>query len=156
MTYSESAGKDPAMGRTRKVGLLLALPALLVLALVLVPPGPLEAEMAHPPAGEVDRTTTSVSPSVSPGGPPQQRHWRDKLCYGFPGCPDTFLFLAPALAVMFVVRQVRSIYALAGVFALVFVGTAVFLEVSVLRVIIYFMVAMAVGLVWLAFGGARR
>ena len=125
---------------------------MLVLAFVLAAPGPLEAQVTPTPAGEVDRTTASVSH----GGPPQQRHLRDRLCYGFPGCPDSFLFLAPALAVVMAIGKTRSVYALAGIYGGVFIAAAVFLEVSLLRVIIYFMVAIAVGLVWLAFGGSRR
>ena len=153
MPYSHSAVKDLTIGRKGNAALVvLASAALLVLAFVLAAPGPLEAEVTPPPAGEVDRTGMSVSP----GGPPQQRHLRDRLCYGFPGCPDSFLFLAPALAVVMAIGKTRSVYALAGIYGGVFVAAAVFLEVSVLRVIIYFMVAFAVGLVWLAFGGSRR
>ena len=153
MLYSESAVKDPAIDRKRNAALVvLASATLLVLAFVLAAPGPLGAQVTPPPAGEVDRTTASVSPA----GPPQQRHLRDRLCYGFPGCPDSFLFLAPALAVVMAIGKTRSIYALAGIYGGVFIAAAVFLEVSVLRVIIYFMVAIAVGLVWLAFGGSRR
>ena len=161
-----------------------AVPALLVLALVLVQPGAAQAAAAPseqpgltaagtvvgvtPPGDQpgelgalVDRapvtldTVPNAKPTTLPG-PPQQRHWRDKLCYGFPGCPDSFLFLIPVLVVGVALRQVRSVYALAGIFLLVFIVTAVLLDVNILRVIIYISVAVAVGVVWLVFGGLKR
>ena len=105
-------------------------------------------------------TSPSDAPRIPSTGstptPPRQRHWRDKLCYGFPGCPDSFLFLIPALAMALAFGKTRSIYGLAGVFVLVFILTAVILQVNMLRVIIYIAVAIFAGVIWLAFGGLKR
>ena len=90
-------------------------------------------------------------PSSAAAQAPQQVHWRDRLCYGFPGCPDTFLFLVPVLVMMMAATTVRSIYALGGLMVLSFIVTAVVLDVGTLRVVIFIIVGLAVGLAWLAF-----
>ena len=105
----------------------------------------------------VDRAslTLAVKPAgrgaTGTDGPPQQVHWRDRLCYGFPGCPDSFLFMVPALVAMMTMTRTRHIAWLGGVFSLAFVVTAVVLDVNTLRVIIYIVVAVSVGLIWFSF-----
>ena len=90
-------------------------------------------------------------PSSAAAQAPQQVHWRDRLCYGFPGCPDSFLFLVPVLVMMMAATTIRSIYALGGLMVLSFIVTAVVLDVGTLRVVIFIIVGLAVGLAWMAF-----
>ena len=99
----------------------------------------------------------SSAPVLAQGGPPVQIHWRDSLCYGFPGCPDSYLFLLPPLAVLgLAMSGRRNVYVLAGAWAGSLIILAIVLQVNPVRVTVYLMAAVAVGLVWLAFGGARR
>lgn len=89
-------------------------------------------------------------------GPPVQIHFRDSLCYGFPGCPDSYLFLVPPVIVLMMLKFSRNVYVLAGTWAGSLVVLALLLDVNPIRVSIYLLGAVAVGMVWLAFGGARR
>ena len=95
-------------------------------------------------------------------GPPV-REFGDSLCMGFPGCPDSYLFLFPTLAVLGVAglswrgrRRVPSVYVLLGVWLFSMIGASVLLDANPLRAAVYVIVSIMVGVVWLAFGGARR
>ena len=107
------------------------------------------------------------TPTPQPtGSPPQQIHWRDRFCYGFPGCPDSYLFLVPTLVGLFVGagqrmqgqkvggkrqggknKQVESTWLAASVLA-AFIGTAVVMQINPLKVVIYLLVPLAVGVTW--------
>ena len=96
-----------------------------------------------------------MPPSLATGSPPQQVHWRDRLCYGFPGCPDSYLFLVPTLVGLVVggaqsTRKKKGVDAtwLAAAVLASFIGTAVLMQISPLKVIIYLLVPLAVGVFW--------
>ena len=105
--------------------------------------------------GVSELVAPSVLPQQSTGSPPMQEHWRDRLCYGFPGCPDSYLFLVPTLVGLLVggahsagkKKRVDTTWLAAAVLAS-FVGTAVLMQISPLKVIIYLLVPLAVGLFW--------
>ena len=107
-------------------------------------------------------TLLCLSASVLPAGPvwaagpPVQLRFRDVVCYGFPGCPDSYLFLVPTLLVLGLTSKTRNVYALGGAWAASMVVLSIVLAVNPLRTTIYLLAAVAVGLVWLSFGGARR
>ncbi len=88
-------------------------------------------------------------PSSAAAQAPQQVYRRDRLCYGFPECPDSFL--VPVLVMMMAATIIRSIYALGGLMVLSFIVTAVVLDVGALRVVVFIIVGLAVGLAWMAF-----
>ena len=103
----------------------------------------------------------SYAPPDLPGPPVMD--FGDSLCMGFPGCPDSYLFLFPTLAVLGVAglswrgrRRVPSVYVLLGVWLFSMVGSSVLLDANPLRAAVYVIVSIMVGVVWLAFGGARR
>ena len=103
----------------------------------------------------------SYAPPDLPGPPVMD--FGDSLCMGFPGCPDSYLFLFPTLAVLGVAglswrgrRRVPSVYVLLGVWLFSMIGSSVLLDANPLRAAVYVIVSVMVGVVWLAFGGARR
>ena len=108
--------------------------------------------------------TVNVISYVPPDLPgPPVREFGDSLCMGFPGCPDSYLFLFPTLAVLGVAglswrgrRRVPSVYVLLGVWLFSMIGSSVLLDANPLRAAVYVIVSIMVGVVWLAFGGARR
>ena len=102
-----------------------------------------------------DQEGLVMPPSLATGSPPQQVHWRDRLCYGFPGCPDSYLFLVPTLVGLVVggaqsTRKKKGVDAtwLAAAVLASFIGTAVLMQISPLKVIIYLLVPLAVGVFW--------
>ena len=124
-----------------------AVAALLLLAFLAVP----QFQSAPALASSSDGSGP-ISPAFmgqqSTGSPPQQVHWRDRLCYGFPGCPDSYLFLVPALVGVLVGGSKKDrgwlVFSVAGSFIL----TAVLMQINPLKVVIYLMVPLAVGVFW--------
>ena len=108
--------------------------------------------------------TVKVALHVPPDldGPPT-RSFGAMLCMGFPGCPDSYLFLFPALAVLGVSglswkgrRRLPNVYALLGVWGGSVLFTAVLVDANPLLAVAFIIVPVMVGVVWLAFGGAKR
>lgn len=123
--------------------------------------------IATDPSGAAATLSVTVNvtrrppPAALPG--PPVRGFGDSLCMGFPGCPDSYLFLFPTLAVMGVAglswrgrRRVPNVYVLLGVWLFSMAGSGVLLDANPLRAAVYVIVSIMVGVVWLAFGGARR
>ena len=105
------------------------------------------------------RVVRHVPPDISP--PTMQLN--NMLCMGFPGCPDSFVFLFPALAVLGVAgtwwkaqRKPPNVYVLFGVWSVSVVATTILVEANPLLALAYILVPAFFGLVWLAFGGVRR
>ena len=97
-------------------------------------------------------------------GPPV-RSARSMLCMGFPGCPDSYLFLFPTLAVAGAStaswkfrnrRKLPSVYALIGLWGGSVLVTAVLVKADPLLAGVFIIVPVFVGVIWLALGGARR
>ena len=108
--------------------------------------------------------TVNVALHVPPDldGPPT-RSFGAMLCMGFPGCPDSYLFLFPTLAVLGVSglswkgrRRLPNVYALLGVWGGSVLFTAVLVDANPLLAVAFIIVPVMVGVVWLAFGGAKR
>ena len=132
-----------------------AVAALLLLAFLAVP----QFQSAPALASSSDGSGP-ISPAFmgqqSTGSPPQQLHWRDRLCYGFPGCPDSYLFLVPTLVGVLVGGSKKDrkdpkkvdrgwlVFSVAGSFIL----TAVLMQISPLKVVIYLMVPLSVAVFW--------
>ena len=115
---------------------------------------------------------SDAPPPESTGFPPQQIHWRDRLCYGFPGCPDSYVFLVPVIVGVMVGGAQRAAAGggqqgrgrqqqkasdkvftspafLVTCIVASFIGTAVLMQISPLKMFVYFLVPIAVGMVWL-------
>ena len=94
-----------------------------------------------------------------PHRPPVPSTLRQYICTGnFPGCPDTFVFLLPTLLAGYMAFQkqrkwMKRVEVIGGVWVACFLILAVGTGVPVLRIIGYFMAAVAVGLVYM---GVRR
>ena len=121
---------------------------------------------ARDPSGATDSAsvTVNVALHVPPDldGPPT-RSFGAMLCMGFPGCPDSYLFLFPALAVLGVSglswkgrRRLPNVYGLLGVWGGSVLFTAVLVDANPLLAVAFIIVPVMVGVVWLAFGGAKR
>ncbi len=125
---------------------------------------------ARDPSGATGTTSAivNVALSVRPDldGPPT-RSFGAMLCMGFPGCPDSYLFLFPTLAVLGVSGlswkmsrkgrgRLPNVYALLGVWGGSVLFTAVLVKANPLLAVAFIIVPVMVGVVWLAFGGARR
>ena len=132
--------------------------AALVLLAALAVPQIQSAPVLASSSGGSDLIAPAFMAQQSTGSPPQQVYWRDRLCYGFPGCPDSYLFLVPALVGVLVggtkkdkknPKKVDRGWLIFGVVAS-FIFTAVLMQISPLKVIIYLLVPLAVGVFWWA------
>ena len=118
-------------------------------------------------------TFSNGSPTPTPiprptGLAPEQIHWRDKFCLegGFPGCPDSYVFLVPTVVGLMVGgaqraakqnpgrgrrRQQNSNHepVLLGVAIVAsFVFTGIVMGVNPLKMVLYFMVPLAITVLW--------
>ena len=115
--------------------------------------------------GATDSTTVTILVVARGAGleprhqPPVPTSLSAFICIGgFPGCPDTFVFLLPTLLVGYMAvqkkrQQLKRVEVMGGVWVVCFLVLAIGTQIPVLRIIAYFMAAVAVGLVYM---GVRR
>ena len=126
---------------------------------------------ARDPSGAT--ATVQVTVSVIAYAPPDLDGppWRplnSMLCMGFPGCPNSYVFLFPALAVMGVSGAAwklsgkklsdwrPNVYVVLGVWSGAVILTTILVKADYLVALAFLMIPLMIGIIWLTFGGARR
>ena len=90
------------------------------------------------------------------GTPPILTKLRDLICLGgFPGCPDSFVFLLPTILLGGILlrketRKMRRVEVLGGIWITAFLVLGISLGMDTLRLIGFCIVAVAVGMVFMA------
>ena len=118
---------------------------------------------ATDPSGGSDSVavTIRVEQRQAGGGgntPPQFTDWRDFLCLGgFPGCPDTYVFLLPTLLAAAMVfkgsqwsKELKRVEVVGGAWLVAFVAMGLVMHMEPVRLIGFIVVSLAAGMVFLA------